>query len=449
MDSEMKLLNGKASRHFARYVSFNMLSMLGLSLYVLADTYFIANKVGSGGLTALNLVLPVYSLLNGLGLMLGMGGATRYSVYLGEGECKRGCAIFTKVFMIGVILGIAFTLGGVFFSDPLVRLLGAAEEIAPLAALYIRTILCFSLVFLLNNLFICFVRNDGAPQLSMAAMLTASISNIVLDYLLVYPLDMGMFGAALATGLSPVISLSVLSLHKIRGKNRLHIQKTPVRGREIGQVIAAGIPSFVTEFSAGVVMLIFNFALLRMSGNTAVAAYGIITNIALVCMALFNGIGQGIQPIVSVYYGAGRRESAANIYRYACVTALAFGLLFLAVGQLFPQQITAVFNGEDDPCLAEMAVRGIRFYFFAFLFMGFNIVTTSYFACVSQAKRAFVISLVRGIVAVVPVLCMLSLLFGMDGIWASMPVAEWLTALISIYFLICYKKEIRMGTLNI
>lgn len=444
MNQESRILNGKPSHQFARYVSFNVLSMLGLSLYVLADTFFIANGVGSHGLTALNLVLPVYSFFNGIGLMLGMGGATRYSVAVGEGDRQRGSTIFTQVITIGVIAGAVITVIGVLFSDQIVVLLGATEDIAPLASLYIRTILSFSLAFVVNNIFVCFVRNDGAPQLSMVAMLTASMSNILLDFVFVYPLGMGMFGAAFATGLSPVISLCVLSLHRIQKKNRFHFVRGFHNKKEVGRSLAAGLPSFVTEFSSGVVMFLFNMTLLRMAGNTAVAAYGIITNIALVCLALFNGIGQGIQPIVSVYYGAGKEKRGFKIYRYACILALVFGGVFLAAGLLFPHAITAAFNGEQNLALEAMAVRGIRLYFFAFVFMGINIVTASFLACVSKAKAAFAISFSRGIAAVLPAVLLLPLLLGMDGVWIAMPAAEAAALIISVIFVINYKKQSKL-----
>lgn len=163
-------------RTLARYVSLNVLSMLGLSLYILADTYFIANSVGSEGIVALNIVLPTYSLIDGLGLMLGIGGATRFSIAHGEGRPEKGSFIFTKMFLIGLSLGILFTLAGILAPGAVCRLLGASTDILPLASEYLRTMLDFSLAFLLNSILIAFVRNDGAPPIWQAPPCLPAVS---------------------------------------------------------------------------------------------------------------------------------------------------------------------------------------------------------------------------------------------------------------------------------
>lgn len=211
---------------FARYVSLNVIGMLGLSCYILADTVFIANGVGGNGLTALNLVLPIFSLLNALGLMLGMGGATRYTILRSNQKETEANKSFTQTILITGMLGIFITVIGLFFAYDIAKLLGADKTIAPMSGNYLKTILLFSSAFLFNNVFICFVRNDGNPRLSMTAMLVGSFGNILLDYVFIYPLKLGMFGAAFATGLSPLISLSVLSLHFLKKKNNLKLVRT-------------------------------------------------------------------------------------------------------------------------------------------------------------------------------------------------------------------------------
>lgn len=215
-----KLLTGNIYKPFAKYVSLNILSMIGLSCYILADTFFIANGVGAQGLTALNLVLPAFSLLTGTGMLLGMGAATRFAILKGEGQREKANTMFTCAMAAGAVLGILYTILGVVFSEGISRLLGAQGEILSISAEYLRTLMVYSCAFVLNNVLICFVRNDHAPNLAMAAMITASLSNVVLDYVFIFPLGMGMFGAALATGIAPIISIAVLSLHFARGKIR-------------------------------------------------------------------------------------------------------------------------------------------------------------------------------------------------------------------------------------
>ena len=198
-------------KEFIRYSSFNVLGMLGLSCYILADTYFVSRGLGTNGLAALNLAIPVYSFLHGSGLMIGMGGGAKYSIQKSLKTKKDANQTFSNAIMLAAAAAAVFCVLGTFFASPIVFLLGADAEIDQMAVSYLQTVLNFAPAFLLNNVLLCFVRNDGAPQLSMAAMIGGSLANIVLDYVFIFPCDMGMFGAALATGLAPIISIMILS----------------------------------------------------------------------------------------------------------------------------------------------------------------------------------------------------------------------------------------------
>lgn len=409
--------------------------MLGLSLYILADTFFIANGVGNEGLVSLNLVLPVYSFLNGLGLMLGIGGAARFAIAKGQGKKDRYSKIFMQVIIAALVIGAVYTFVGTVFTEPIVKILGATEEVLPYGVKYLRTITAFSIAFLVNNVMVCFVRNDNNPNLAMKAMLTGSISNIILDYIFVFPLGMGMFGAAFATGLSPIFSMCVLSLHFIQKKNTFHFIKCKLIMEELKKIILVGIPSFITEFSSGIIILLFNFVILDIAGNSGVGAYGIISNIALVCIALFTGIAQGIQPILSGNYGAGNTENIKKTLWLGCMTAAVLGVLCYSLGFLFPEEIIRVFNRENNTVLKDIAKTGISLYFITFLFAGTNIVISAYFACIDKAKEALFISSLRGFVAIIPLILLLPEIFGMEGVWLTVPIAELFTLLAGIMIL--------------
>ena len=429
------------NRVFLKYVSFNVLSMVGFSLYVFADTLFIANSVGNRGLTALNLVLPVYSLLSGTGLMVGMGAATRYAILHAEGEHEHGNAVFTCAAVLSLAAGLIFLVTGAFGSDAICGLLGADADILPLAADYLRTMLFFSPAFTISNLLVCFIRNDGNPNLAMVAMLTGSLSNIVLDYVFIFPMGMGMFGAALATGASPVISIAVLSLHFIRRKNQFRPIACRFSPATLRTILSVGLPSFVTELSSGVIILLFNFTILGIAGNLGVAAYGIIANLALIGTAVFTGISQGIQPIISSNYGAGKMRNIKKAFRLACITAFAFGTLFYLAGILSPHQIISVFNRERDPVLEQMVANGFRIYFTAFFLMGINMAATSLFSSIAKAAQSFLISMLRGCLAVIPLILLLPLWLDMNGVWMTAPGAEMITFGFSLYFIRRYYRE--------
>lgn len=417
-------------REFFRYTSQNMLGMMGLSCYILADTYFISQGLGADGLTALNLAIPFYNFIQGFGLMLGMGGATKFALLRGRGQEREAQGVFTRSLLLALLASLIFVIPGLCFAPQLSTLLGGTGAVHGMTATYLRVLLTFAPAFLVNNVTLCFVRNDGAPRLAMAAMLGGSFSNIVLDYLFIFPCGMGMFGAVFATGLAPVISLAILSGHFRKGT--LVLQRSGLDLRGTGEQIMLGAPSLISELSSGLVLVLFNFIILGLAGNLGVAGYGVVANIYLVVVALFTGLGQGIQPLVSSAWGRGEVRTARTVYRYAVLTALGMAVVLYAGSVLLSGPIVAVFNREGDPTLQEIAVRGLKLYFLAFFFAGFNIVTAVFFACREKAHSGFLVSILRGFVLIVPLALVMSRLLGMDGVWLSAPVTEVITALVAI-----------------
>ena len=281
-------------KEFSQYVILNICGMIGLSCYILADTFFVSNGLGANGLTALNLAIPIYSFVHGSGLMFGMGGATKYSIYRGQKEYKNADKSFSSTIYIMSALAVIFMLTGILFSRLLTRLLGADKNVYHMTKTYIQVILLFAPAFMANDALICFVRNDGNPKLSMLGMLTGSFSNIILDYIFIFPLKMGIFGAVLATGLAPVISLIVLSKHWLTKQNQFHFVRIKPSFRLIGTIISLGVPA----------------------------------NLSLVVISIYTGIAQGTQPILSRVYGYGEHESQKQILKYALKTMLviSFGI---------------------------------------------------------------------------------------------------------------------------
>lgn len=427
-------------KSFFKYVSLNILSMLGLSLYILADTFFIANGAGSNGLTALNIALPVFSAMNGFGFMLGVGSSTLFSIFKGEGNDKKANKVFTHGLFLSLGTGLFFSVTALFFSSPICALFGADADILPIADSYIKTLLLFSPAFITNNLLNSFVRNDNAPNLSMAAMLTSTISNIFLDYILVIPLNMGMFGAAVATAMSPLIGITILSSHFIRRKNSFKPVKCRPELQLAARIISLGFPSYITEIANGVVIFIFNLIILNICGNTGVAAYRVISNISLVAISIFNGISLGIQPIISYNYGAQNSKNIKKTFAMALVTALILGSAICAAGVFFARPVTALFNSENDPALAEIAVNGIHIYFTAFIITGINIVCISYFSSTARAVKSFLLSVLRGVIGILPFVFILPGIFGLNGVWASVPLCELTTLIISAIFILFDKS---------
>lgn len=426
---------------FIKYTSLNVLGMIGLSCYILADTFFISKGLGANGLTALNLAIPVYSFIHGSGLMIGMGGGTRYSISKSQNRQKDMNQIFTNAVSATLLPALLFFCAGLFFSAPLTHLLGANEAVFEMTRIYLQVILLFAPAFMLNNLLLCFVRNDGAPQLSMLAMLMGSFSNIILDYIFVFPCRMGIFGAVLATGFAPLISILTLSPFFFKKKNHFHLEKCRIVPGLIRHICSDGLPSLITEMSSGIVIIIFNMIILKLQGNTGVAAYGIIANISLVVISVYTGIAQGIQPILSSSYGKGDHLKVHSIFRYALLTMLLISAL-VYLGIFFgAEQITGIFNSEKNALLQQTAVKGLMIYFTACIFAGFNIISSVYFTSTEYARPAHIISLMRGFLVIIPMAFLLSSLFGMTGVWLAFPATELLVSILGAVLFLQHRKS--------
>lgn len=423
---------------FVKYVSSNVLGMIGLSCYILADTFFVANGLGAKGLAALNIALPIFSLIYGIGLMIGMGSATKYTILSAVNQKEKANHYFTQALFTSLFFSILFVLAGIFCTREISIILGSDQSTLDYTMMYLRTVMSFAPMFCMNHFMLCFVRNDGNPKLAMYATLAGSFTNIIFDYIFIFPMNLGMLGAALATGMSPVVGLLIMSHHVIKGHNQFHLRRIKFDWTVFGDTIKLGFSSFINEISAGVVIFVFNIIILKLSGNIGVAAYGVVANIALVVTSLFTGIGQGIQPLISYYHGKNDKHNVKKTYHYALFTALCLGVLSYVVIYVFRDPLVAAFNKENSRQLAKIAKAGIVLYFIGFIPSGFNVVSSFYMTSSEQASKGLAISVLRGLIFIVMFAVVLSKLFGMTGVWLAFPSAEILTAVVAGCFL--YKQ---------
>ncbi len=423
-----------AAKRFYKYVSRNIAGMIGISVYVLADTFFISLYAGADGITVLNLALPLYSLIFALGSMIGVGSATRYAINKAMNK-KNIDGDFSHALIWQLILSVPFVVLGIAAPEKWLLIMGGDAAISALGAPYVRIVLLAAPFFMMNYSFTAFSRNDGAPTTAMAAALIASTFNIIFDYVFMFPLGMGLAGAALATGMSPIVGSAVCCTHFFGKNSGIKPRAARPSVKKLFSCCALGVSAFVGEISSAVTVTVFNFLLLKTAGNTGVAAYGIAANLALVAMAVFNGMAQGMQPLLSECC-AGDREADLRLYMKMGVSAaLIIGALVIGVVWIFADGITAVFNSEGSALLAEYTVPALRMYFPGFIFAGVNIVLITYFSATGKALSASAASMLRGVAAITVCAVVLSALFGMSGIWLSFAASELITFAVLIFLL--------------
>lgn len=421
-------------REVGQYIVRNIFASLGLSLYVLVDTIFIAAAGGSLGLAALNIVLPLFNLFNSLGLLFGIGGSTIYSINKLK-DPKRVESLFGQLllfcFCLGALLALLFNI----FPTQVLTLLGANAQTMNVALPYMRVIVLGAPFFMCNYVCVNFIRNDGNPQLTMCATLSATAVVVILDWLLIFVFDLHMLGAAIATLFSPLTSLGVLTLHTRFKKRQLKLKWALPTWTNLKKAAALGIPSFLTEMSTGISIFVFNLVLLQLSDNYAVAAYGVIANIAVIVLALSNGIALGVQPIASREYGSHNWDHVKEAIFFGLKVALGLACILYFVLVFFKYPIIRAFDYDHSLALLKIATNGLPLYFLSVFFASQNLVIMLSLVAIERAKAAFVLSLLRGYFILIPSVLLFALLFDLNGVWLSVPFTEACVWALGSYFL--------------
>lgn len=429
--SQPNLLEDPVEKLFFKYLVPSISATLVTSIYILADTVMIGRGVGPMGIAALNLILPLFSLYFGTGMLFGVGGGVFLSISKGRGDERAAREYFTMALLCAAVLSTVYLAGCHLFFDSLTGLLGKNEAMEELVDSYGRILVSGAPVFVFSSFLQAFVRNDKGPRLAMTAVITGGISNVVMDYIFIFPLDMGMAGGALATVCGSTLSVLILLLHFFSPHNTLKPVRT-FQPKKIWEIFVNGIPSFLIELSNGIVVFLFNRQLLAYVGNVGVIVYGIMSNSTLVVSSIGNGIAQAAQPLMATNFGAGRRERVAKTRQLGEITAGCFGLLFLLVGVAFPQMVVDIFIKPTREIL-YMAVPAVRIYFISYLAAGLNILICTYFQSTMRSVYAMIICLLRGIVLNGILVMILPRMFGVDGIWVTIVAAEFTALFVCVW----------------
>lgn len=430
-----ELLTQPEGKIFYRYFFNNLISSLMLAIYIFFDTIFVGQGIGPDGLAALNITFPCYSMEIGFAQLMGMGGATALSICRGQGKEEDANRYFTVSVLFTTIVSLVVGILGAVFWKPIAYLGGADDSIAPLVGEYLFFLNGFAVLFVINNFLGVFVRNDHNPQRVMTAGIVSCLLNIVLDYVFIFIFDWGMAGAAGATTLSGFLSILIMCTHFFQKNCHLKFVFSELHfWQRLKRIFQNGLPSLIAEWSSGLVILLFNVQLMKKGGVPAVTCYSIITNIAYLFLAVYNGTSATLQPLCSLNIGAGNISRVRKFFRLGAFTALTASSLFVLVGEFFPKTIIGLFT-EPTTEVLNIGLYAIRIYFIAYLPMGLNIVTATFHQSMESFREATLISLSRGLFFLIPVLFVLSNLFNLNGIWATVPLSELLTLFVSTWML--------------
>lgn len=436
----MDLLKDNLKKLYFRFLVPSLGSAMVMSIYTLTDAIVIGKGVGADALAALSITTPLLCILMSMGILFGVGGSVPMSVNRGTGSTNKANRFFTlSFFALAVITAILWLVYG-FGISSLLRIMGANDTLCPYAMSYMKYINLFLPVAVFSNYIAIFVRADGDPNRAMVGVLLGGVVNIVLDILFVFPLHMGIGGAAFASVLGMVVQVAVGISHWFSRKNGLKFIKPKHTISSVGQIIGNGIPSFFNELANGFIVLLFNIQILKYCGDTALSIYSVISNCVILFNSLFTGVGQAIQPIVATNYGADKWNRIQGIRKMSYLTIFLMGIVFSLSGILFPLGVCSVFMkvGSASELLAQSAIRT---YFIAFLPMGINLLTSYYLQSILNVKRSLCISLLRNVLLSGIAILTFPLLFGGDSLWMVMPVVEVLVLTVSVVFLRTSKKK--------
>ncbi len=430
----MDLLTSNLKKLYLQFLLPSLGSAMVMSIYTLTDAIVIGKGVGADALAALSITTPLLCILMSMGILFGVGGSVQMNVYRGTGNYDKANRFFTlSFFTLAVIAGILWLVYG-FGISSLLHLMGANETLYPYALAYMRYINIFLPVAVFSNYIAIFVRADGDPNRAMLGVMTGGVVNIVLDIVFVFPVQMGIGGAALASAIGMVIQVIVGTTHFFSKKNQLKFIKPKHILSSVGQIISNGIPSFFNEFANGFIVLLFNIQILKYCGESALSVYSVISNCVILFNSLFTGVGQSIQPIIATNYGAAKWDRIKKVRNMAYVTILILGAVFSLSGILFPEVVCSVFMNPNEEMQA-IAQSGLRRYFIAFLPMGVNLLTSYYLQSILSVKKSLTISLLRNVILSTIAILTFPLIFGKNSLWLVMPVVEVVVLVLSMVFL--------------
>lgn len=434
------------SEHFTykkliRFTLPTIIMLIFTSIYGVVDGMFISNCVGIDGFAAVNLIMPAIMMLGSIGFMIGTGGSALVSKTIGEGKNKKANEYFSMLIYLLIIVGFIFTIIGNAFIGRIASLLGAEGDILNYSITYGRTLLIALIAFLLQNCFQSFLVVAEKPQMGLFISICAGITNMVLDFIFIYILKMGVFGAALATGISQVVGGVIPLVYFVKKNNSpLRLVKAKFDGKAILQACSNGLSEMLTNISFSFVNMLYNMQLMKFAGANGVSAYGIIMYVGFIFSGTYIGYGLGSAPIIGYHYGAGNTDELKSLFKKSLKLLTIAALVLTLSAEVLSKPLASIFVSYDKELL-EMTVTAIRLYVIAYLISWFNIFASAFFTALNNGPLSAIISFMRTLVFEISMIFILPAILGVNGIWLAIVVAEILSSIVSSTLLIKNKKK--------
>lgn len=441
-------MNIRLSDHFSygRLLRFTLPSiamMIFTSIYSVVDGFFVSNFAGKTPFAAVNLIMPFLMVVSTVGFMFGTGGTAIVAKVLGEGDRDRANRYFSLFTYVAFGLGALFSVLGILFIRPIARLLGAEGALLENCVVYARINLAATPFFILQLLFQSFFIAAEKPQLGLAVTISSGVTNMVLDAVLVtlLPLPFKLTGAAIATAMSQAVG-GVVPLFYFFRKNSsiLQLGKTSYEGKAVLRACTNGSSEFMSNISMSIVGMLYNIQLMKYAGENGIAAYGVMMYVSMVFSGAFIGYSIGTAPVIGYHYGAQNHRELKSLLRKSICLINIFGICMVTAAQLLAVPLSKIFVGYD-PALMALTVSGFRIFALSFLFMGFAIFSSGFFTALNDGLTSALISFLRTLVFQVAAVVLLPLIWGIDGVWISIVVAEVMAVMLGILFLILKQKK--------
>ncbi len=415
-----------------------VIMMVFFSLYTIIDGIFVSRYVGSNALSAINITYPIISILIGISVMMATGGSAIVAKLMGEGKNKEAKESFTLITITSIVFGLIIAIFSLLFIKKIIYLLGSTDSLYENSHTYLFTMLLFTPVIILKMLFDYFLITAGNPNLGLVSSIIGGVTNIILDYVFIVPLNLGILGAALATCIGYLLPSIIGIIYFFNKKNTLHFVKPKFNLKTILHSCSNGSSEMVTQISSAVTTFLYNIIMIKLLGENGVASITIVLYSQFLLVSAFIGFTSGVSPRISYNFGSKNNEELNKIVKYSYSFIVLFSIFTFAISKHLSPLLVSIFAGHGTE-VYHIALNGFNLFQISFLLCGINIFTSGMFTAFSNGKVSALLSLLRTFIFLSSGIIFLPSLIGVNGVWLAVPLAEILTLAFSLFYIYKHK----------